>query len=644
MFRIQVKLFLRSPVRVFLLAVLFAGSLYYYAPAALAYMQNGTYYLGLGMLQKQLRDFIYIFLILLFLSFDYFRETQDAKLSEMLKVNQSYWRQDVMQAFVMMLVVLAYAVCFLIIHIGCHVLEDACTLQVVLYYLRIIGVYYILNGVVALMAGWIFARISNKIIGYIGIISFGFLISPLMSSELESYSYHIRWLPHVIKCILLMPQGTLSMDEFSLSAANWSIATRGIFWIATMGTILTLYYSQRQMKGHNIWKRVLIIAEAGCAIGAFIYSSLPASYYCINNFVDEYDDQWRYIIENVEQKEREADFRILSYDMKLYMGRQMRAKVTCVPSEKTLQEYAITLYRLYQIDSITDENGDKLNYQRDENTLLIYGQKDGIETFTIQYHGGPTGNANMYNNRFATYLPGWFPYYPIPGWHKIYGMDSEGNEQSYISNRLDIPADFSIQVYASGQVYSDLDFNNIKGKQFGGISKGPTILAGFISDMKLENGSIFIYPSFAIPDVNAIREEQTYIQNVIEEQGNKIKLIMWTPGISEGAPGIYEEDRIIDSVTLDVLARTYKETGQFDWQKIIIPVTEEDRISTVKAVYYNMKETYEGKMLFDCVKDVYLTHMQEFGYTEDGFEEFIIKNLGQEEWDYLKEAQEDAEN
>ena len=78
MFRIQVKLFLRSPVRVFLLAVLFAGSLYYYAPAALAYMQNGTYYLGLGMLQKQLRDFIYIFLILLFLSFDYFRETQDA--------------------------------------------------------------------------------------------------------------------------------------------------------------------------------------------------------------------------------------------------------------------------------------------------------------------------------------------------------------------------------------------------------------------------------------------------------------------------------------------------------------------------------------------------------------------------------------
>ena len=41
---------------------------------------------------------------------------------------------------------------------------------------------------------------------------------------------------------------------------------------------------------------------------------------------------------------------------------------------------------------------------------------------------------------------------------------------------------------------------------------------------------------------------------------------------------------------------------------------------------------------------MYLTQMQEFGYTEDDFEEFIIKNLGQEEWDYLKEAQEDVEN
>ena len=644
MFRIQVKLLLRSPIRIVLLVALFIGSLYYYAPALGAYIQGQTYYLGLGMLQKQLGDFIYIFLIMLFLSFDYFRETPEAKLSEMLKVGQSYWRQDIIQALVMVLVVLVYAVCFLIMHIGCHVLEDVCTMQVILYYLRITGVYYILNGLVAVMAGWMFARVPNKIIGYIGVILFGLIVSPLTSSELETYSYHMHWLSRVIKVILLMPQGTFSMNEYSLSAANWSIAARGIFWIAVIGTILTMYYSQWGMKKNCMWKRVLVIVEAGCAIIAFVYSNLPASYYCANNFVDEYDDQWRYIVEDVEQKEREANFQILSYDMKLYMGRQMRAEVTCVPSEQTLQEYAITLYRLYQIDSITDENGEKLNYQRNENTLLIYGKKDGIETFTIRYHGGPTGNANMYNNRYAIYLPGWFPYYPIPGWHKIYEADAEGNEQSYIANRLDEPADFTIQIFTAGEVYSDLDLNNIKGKQFCGTSRGPTLLAGFISDMKLENGSIYIYPSFSITDVNAIKDEQTYVQDVLEEQGNKIKLIMCTPNIAEGAPGIYEEDRIIDSVTLKVLARIYEETGQFNYRNYVSVHTEEEQIATVQMIYHNMKETYEGKVFFDCVKDAYLTQMQEFGYTEDDFEEFIIKNLGQEEWDYLKEAQEDVEN
>ena len=81
MFRIQVKLLLRSPIRIVLLVALFIGSLYYYAPALGAYIQGQTYYLGLGMLQKQLGDFIYIFLIMLFLSFDYFRETPEAKLS-----------------------------------------------------------------------------------------------------------------------------------------------------------------------------------------------------------------------------------------------------------------------------------------------------------------------------------------------------------------------------------------------------------------------------------------------------------------------------------------------------------------------------------------------------------------------------------
>ena len=642
MFRTQTKLFLRSPLRLILLAVLFGGSLYYYGPMFLTWVQGQVYYAGLGRFQVQLRDFIYVFLLLLFLAFDYFREVPDANINETLKANKNCLKQDLVQALVMLLVVLVYAFWFLIMHIVCHISDGTYTTQVLFYYFRLTGTYYILDGIVAILAGWLFARNAGKIVGYIELIAFAFAVSPLMSSRLESYSYFAKWVTYICKVFLLMPQGMIGIELYCLPTANWTIASRGVFWIGLFGTLLVVYYmhyTQGWNKRKRTWYYLASCVGFGCTVWGLIYSGLPASYYCESNFISNDDDQWRYTIEGVKQEEREADFQIISYDMDLKLGRQMRATVTCVPSDGDLDSYAMTLYRLYQVDSITDENGDALEYQQDENTLLIYGQEDGIRSFTLKYHGGPTGASCLYNNWYAIDLPGWFPYYPVPGWHKVY---LDGEDWKYADNRLKYQAEFRIQLHADGTVYSDLE--QVDDNLFQGMSYGPTLLSGFVGERTLANGTTNIYPYLNKADIDATKDLEDLVVGVIEQQGNKIRLIMELPIVPVGAPGIYEEDRIIDSVTLDVLARTYKETGQFDWQKVIIPVTEEDRISTVKAVYYNMKENYEGKMLFDCVKDVYLTHMQEFGYTEDGFEEFMIKNLGQEEWNYLKEAQEDVEN
>ncbi len=633
MFRTQTKLFLRSPLRLILLAVLFGGSLYYYGPMFLTWVQGQVYYAGLGRFQVQLRDFIYVFLLLLFLAFDYFREVPDANINETLKANKNCLKQDLVQALVMLLVVLVYAFWFLIMHIVCHISDGTYTTQVLFYYFRLTGTYYILDGIVAILAGWLFARNAGKIVGYIELIAFAFAVSPLMSSRLESYSYFAKWVTYICKVFLLMPQGMIGIELYCLPTANWTIASRGVFWIGLFGTLLVVYYmhyTQGWNKRKRTWYYLASCAGFGCTVWGLIYSGLPASYYCESNFISNDDDQWRYIIEGVKQEEREADFQIISYDMDLKLGRQMRATVTCVPSDGDLDTYAMTLYRLYQVDSITDENGDALEYQQDENTLLIYGQEDGIRSFTLKYHGGPTGASCLYNNWYAIDLPGWFPYYPVPGWHKVY---LDGEDWKYADNRLKYPAEFQIQLHTDGTVYSDLE--RMDDNLFQGTSCGPTLLSGFVGERTLTNGTTNIYPYLNKADIEATKDLEDCVVKVIEQQGNKIRLIMELPIVPMGAPGIYEEDRIIDSSNFRALAAAYERSGQFDWQKVIIPVTEEDRISTVKAVYYNMKETYEGKMLFDCVKDVYLTHMQEFGYTEDDFEEFMIKNLGQEEWDYL---------
>ena len=632
MFRTQTKLFLRSPLRLILLAVLFGGSLYYYGPMFLAWFQGQVYYAGLGRFQVQLRDFIYVFLLLLFLAFDYFREVPDANINETLKANKNCLKQDLVQALVMLLVVLVYAFWFLIMHIVCHISDGTYTTQVLFYYFRLTGTYYILDGIVAILAGWLFARNAGKIIGYIELIVFAFIVSPIMSSQFENYSYFVKWITYICKIFLLMPQGANSIEVYCMPMAGLLVAARGIFWIGVFSGTLAIYFLQhrRNEKRHKTAYYLSILTSAICAIWGLIYSGLPASYYCSDNFISNDDDQWRYTIEGVKQEEREADFQILSYDMDLKLGRQMRATVTCVPSDGGLDSYAMTLYRLYQVDSVIDENGDALEYQQDENTLLIYGQEDGIRSFTLKYHGGPTGASCLYNNWYAINLPGWFPYYPVPGWNKIY--QNEG-EYRYVDNRLKTPARFRIQLHADGKVYSDLkqEGNNL----FQGESYGPTLLSGFVGERKLANGTVFIYPYLDAPSIEETKDSEDYVVDKIRQEGNKIQLIIQLPGIPVGEPGIYEEDRIIADTTFVLLRAVYEDSGQFDWRKDIVPTTEEDQIEIVKMLYYNFKENEDGEVFYENVKDMYLTHMQEFGYTEDGFEEFIIKNLGQEEWDYL---------
>ena len=632
MFRTQMKLFFRSPLRLILLAVLFGGSLYYYGPMFLAWFQGQVYYAGLGKLQEQLINFVYVFLLLLFLAFDYFREVPDANIDETLKANKNCLKQDLAQALVMLLVVLVYVFWFLIMHIACHISDGTYTTQVLFYYFRLTGIYYILDGIVAILAGWLFARNAGKIVGYIELIAFAFAVSPLMSSRLESYSYFAKWITYICKVFLLMPQGVGSIEVYCMPIAGMIVAARGIFWIGVFGGALVIYFSQyrRNEKRHKKVYYLSVLVSVICAIWGLIYSGLPASYYCSDNFISNDNDQWRYTIEGVKQEEREADFQIISYDMDLKLGRQMRATVTCVPSDGDLDSYAMTLYRLYQVDSITDENGDALEYQQDENTLLIYGQEDGIQSFTLKYHGGPTGASCLYNNRYAINLPGWFPYYTVPGWNKIY--QNEG-EYRYVDNRLKTPARFRIQLHADGKVYSDLkqEGNNL----FQGESYGPTLLSGFVGERKLANGTVFIYPYLDAPSIEETKDSEDYVVDKIRQEGNKIQLIIQLPGIPVGEPGIYEEDRIIADTTFVLLKAVYEDSGQFDWRKDIVPTTEEDRIETVKALYYTFKKNETGEMFYENVKDMYLSQMQEFGYTKDGFKEFIIKNLGQEEWDYL---------
>ncbi|MDE7367694.1 MAG: hypothetical protein K2N24_10095, partial [Lachnospiraceae bacterium] len=81
--QLQIKLFFRSKLRIMLLAVLLLGTLRHAAMAVYFIVsqnleQFGQFSIITSATQvRQLGDFIFIFILLLFLSFDYFREASN---------------------------------------------------------------------------------------------------------------------------------------------------------------------------------------------------------------------------------------------------------------------------------------------------------------------------------------------------------------------------------------------------------------------------------------------------------------------------------------------------------------------------------------------------------------------------------------
>ena len=120
---VQGRLFFRSKLRLILLGVLLAGTLRHVVRAMLAMVGQGNYVkldIILGTHQRQMGDCIYIFILLMFLAFDYFRESSDANALEIVRVNGNYLRED-MKSFLVMAGLLAAYSSLLIISYGAAV-------------------------------------------------------------------------------------------------------------------------------------------------------------------------------------------------------------------------------------------------------------------------------------------------------------------------------------------------------------------------------------------------------------------------------------------------------------------------------------------------------------------------------------------
>ncbi|WP_147329125.1 hypothetical protein [Eubacterium sp. OM08-24] len=224
-----------------------------------------------------------------------------------------------------------------------------------------------------------------------------------------------------------------------------------------------------------------------------------------------------------EQKNQDPDFEVTSYDMDLSIYRQLDAEVSMTLSDTGLEYYNFTLYHGYNVLKITDIEGNALKYNREGDYVTVIGNGN-LQLINIKYSGY---SPILYSNYQACSLPGFFAYYPIPGFYKI-----TGDYTTYNPIEIKSETEFNIRVDSARQFYSNLDEVKNEKNCFVGVTSYPTLFSGFY-----KSNSSDIYKIYAITvkgwGLSEIDEEYTdeiqkYINELDNNSSNKLNLKEYT--------------------------------------------------------------------------------------------------------------------
>lgn len=645
MLKLQEKLFFRCIMRTVLLLLWFGGSMGYYMYLQSQLQKNDILvWNAADSFFLQLRACYFFFVMMALLAFDYFREVPDATLLETVRTTGRCIKNDCTQFFVLLQFVLLSGILIFIFQISYFKTQNALTSQILKYLGKISILYIGLNGIIAILLGWLLSRRVNKIMGYVCLLLFCILVSPNMVINFNYLIISGIRATKFFKEFYIMPE-IVMVDEMvignyvTLIPIHFSHLCRGLFWLFLFMAAIAGCYPSKKMR---IAGAVFICMTAGSFCGML----RPASYSSMNDSYDEADAAHYpyvyYITQKHEQKEKEVSYVFLDYDIDIQLGQQMKVNAVMKPSEKKSDTYDMTLYHLYKIEHITDQDGKELPYEREGDYLTIYNASKSLEEIVMTYQGGC---ANFYSNKEELYLPACFPYYPVPGFRIVY--DTE--EQMYADNRLDTEADFDITFFSASKIYSDLP--EISENHFVGKSRGVLFVSGFFEEEVLEGGTVCIYPYLDQSANPCISKNKTIYPLVLEYmiksgiwENLENKKCIFTPGITgDNFAYITENTLAAPAYSWEALESECEKNNILSWyygeEEDENTLSEIELVDIYKYRYYFLRKEAPEEITYNNLKQKYMREFAEYlsqECTDEMFDQFFIENFGEEELESLK--------
>lgn len=410
-----VQLLLKNRIIILLYLTLFCGSnLYMYDKFVkwIVPLEDVFYYDGL---ENSLRAGYFSFFVFTVLAYEYFKKWKKDGLCE---INRMLSEQRVFgcQLTVLFSLVLLYFLNMLVWNIVCYRLYGIHDKTVFGIILSNVVLYGLLVNLLGVLAGYVMTLIPSEKFAVLAILFVFILASPIMSMIADSVSTVEFNAYSLIKWFYILPQGLTNSPNyycpFFRTAADFFLV---LFWC-----VICLYFCMvhlYQKTGRKLATNAIMIGVAAfCAYEAGYITSGDAVWDDFEHFTGSHCLYY----EDAPIKEKQVDYSVETYDLDIHVRHKMKAKVQVTLTKESEGEYCFTLYHQYRLRRIENAEGKSLDFKREADYVTIY-PKGGMKKLTFWYEGDAGG---FYSSDDGMNLPGYFCYYPIPGFYQVYDYNA----------------------------------------------------------------------------------------------------------------------------------------------------------------------------------------------------------------------------
>lgn len=431
-------------------------------------------------------------------------------------------------------------------------------------------------------------------------------------------------------------------DLFSLSApsTNWTPNTAFgysflpyrfatvLFWIF----LFTAFISAAVEGDKKKFKAAICAVLAALCFVTYITPSSKVIMDQRNSEGPGADYEYYTSLEKFETDYENGGFNITDLKIDITLFNKLTAKVEMKVDNKKLSKYKFTLYHGYTVKSVKI-NGEKAEFNRFSDYFEV--MNDGgaeIENITVSYAGY---SSRYYSNIQGCVLPGFFPYYPQPGYREVYDV----NYQSFSPNRFENEVNFDVTVKSLNRIYSNLTSGS--GNSFTGKAKSLTLVGGLYEERTVA-GVTVVYPYTDKTELSdeVIRENTKKFKESNADDG-KVKKIIIVPSLNQGQfETVYSDNDYLISKWIVDLQEDYPAT-LIDKSKIELYYCI-DAFKNDKEYYSFVKDNFPFTVLFEQNYEKYgetlfFEKCNEFLFDGDDrrtIDEFL-EDLSGKEWAYV---------